>query len=55
MDKFRWFYLGLLVGGAMTLVAAFHDMAPKTHAIERGYALYCPTTGAFAWKGECDD
>lgn len=23
--------------------------------IERGYALYCPTTGDYVWKGECDD
>lgn len=23
-------------------------------AIERGYALYCPGDGRFAWKGECD-
>lgn len=25
----------------------------RTEAIERGYAIYCPTTGNFAWKGEC--
>ncbi|MEM8794074.1 MAG: hypothetical protein AAGE61_00800 [Pseudomonadota bacterium] len=24
-------------------------------AIKRGYALHCPTTGEFAWKGECED
>ncbi len=24
-------------------------------AIERGYALYCPNDGEFAWKGECKD
>ena len=22
--------------------------------IKRGYALHCPDTGNFAWKGECD-
>ena len=27
----------------------------KRQAIERGYALYCPTTGDFTWKGECDE
>lgn len=26
----------------------------ETQAIERGYAQYCPTTGRFAWKGECN-
>lgn len=27
----------------------------RDQAIQRGYALYCPTDGDFAWKGECDD
>lgn len=27
----------------------------QTQAIERGYALHCPDTGDFAWKGECND
>jgi hypothetical protein len=22
-------------------------------SIERGYGLYCPKDGLFAWKGEC--
>ena len=26
----------------------------KAEAIQRGYALHCPQTGDFAWKGECD-
>ena len=26
----------------------------KRQAVERGYALYCPLTGEWAWKGECD-
>lgn len=26
----------------------------QSDAIKRGYALYCPTTGEWAWKGECD-
>jgi hypothetical protein len=25
----------------------------KNEAIDRGYALYCPVDGVFAWKGEC--
>jgi hypothetical protein len=25
----------------------------EEQAINRGYALYCPKDGEFAWKGEC--
>lgn len=27
----------------------------KNEAIDRGYALYCPISGDFAWKDECHD
>jgi hypothetical protein len=27
----------------------------RGQAIERGYALHCPTDGRFAWMGECDE
>lgn len=27
----------------------------RIDAIERGYGLYCPTNGGFAWKGECGE
>ena len=30
----------------------FIDM--QHQAIERGYALYCPRNGEFAWVGECE-
>lgn len=40
----------------LTAVAGWDEVGNLQHqAIERGYALYCPTTGDFAWKGECDD
>jgi hypothetical protein len=26
----------------------------EEQAISRGYALYCPTNGDFAWNGECE-
>ena len=29
------------------------EEAFKSQAIERGYALYCPTNGVWAWEGEC--
>jgi hypothetical protein len=25
----------------------------QTEAIARGFALYCPSSGEFAWQGEC--
>jgi len=25
----------------------------QSQAIERGYAIYCPSNGSFAWKEEC--
>ncbi len=27
----------------------------QTDIIRRGYGLYCPTTGIFAFKGECNE
>ena len=27
----------------------------RHQAIERGYALYCPHDGEFAWVGECEE
>lgn len=38
------------------LSLAFNEKARliRLDAIERGYALYCPTTGEWAWKGECE-
>jgi hypothetical protein len=41
--------LGVLVASAMKDEDWQHD------AIKRGYGQYCPTTGDWAWKGECDD
>ena len=26
-----------------------------TEAIGHGHGLYCPTTGKFAWAGECEE
>ena len=39
--------VGLSIGGAFDYM--------ETQAIERGYALHCPVSGDFAWKGECDE
>jgi len=44
---FVGFILGLIIG------SVFEGGTYKAQAIERGYALYCPADGAWAWKGEC--
>lgn len=50
---------GLFVGMVFGLIVGFMSGAIMRSAtfqaeiIERGYALYCPMNGAWAWKGEC--
>lgn len=45
----------LLIFLAMGLGKSLQWEEFSNQAIERGYALHCPVTGDFAWKGECDD
>jgi hypothetical protein len=45
---FAGFILGMIVG------SLFEGGTYKFEAIERGYALYCPADGAWAWVGECE-
>jgi hypothetical protein len=40
-------FAGFLMG------SVFEGIAYMAQAFERGYAQYCPTDGAWAWKGEC--
>ena len=47
------FAAGIFFGGMVGLGVEVNQY--RSQAIERGYALYCPNDGAFAWKGECDD
>lgn len=47
----------ILMGVALVVLFSFVTTTltvPKHEAVSRGYALYCPTTGDFAWKGECE-
>jgi hypothetical protein len=52
------FLVGLMAGfwGLFLAVAWFAtpDHLWQSQAIERGYALYCPNNGNFAWIGECE-
>lgn len=45
------FILGLIFGLGFGIWGA--TTWTRAQAVERGYALHCPTTGDFAWKGEC--
>lgn len=57
--------LGFVIGAVAVVlvpvlaayIALGHFNAPdwQDEAIERGFALYCPSDGKFAWKGECAD
>lgn len=49
-----------LVGGfsgyfGYTMAGQTQHTEIKQQALDRGYALFCPKDGRFAWKGECDD
>lgn len=48
--------LGFCVGGVVgTAITSFIFVSKfEADIIRRGYAQYCPTTGDFAWKGECE-
>jgi len=45
-------FLGFLLG--MIIGSLLEGGEYKAQAIERGYALYCPADGDWAWVGECD-
>lgn len=54
------FCCGMFLGGLFTAFMIMASTKPprvelQIEAIQRGYALHCPQTGDFAWKGECDD
>ena len=45
--------IGLVIGAIVVAIdSPVNDM--KRQAIERGYGLYCPHNGEFAWVGECE-
>lgn len=45
------FIIGAFIASLITMDVTTNFY--KNQAIERGYALHCPTNGKFAWKGEC--
>jgi len=56
MDDVGSFILVLIIGFCIgVLVGSFSTQATyEKNAIQRGYATYCPDTGNFAWKDECE-
>ncbi len=44
--------VGLIIGILIGHIATSQDF--QAEAIQRGYALFCPQDGEFAWKDECD-
>ena len=43
------FALLVVIVGSVLELHGFREAA-----VERGYALYCPESGKWAWKGECE-
>lgn len=57
-DETYYKLLLFLVSVSFMIYVTVDRLTNKTiqqQAIERGYALYCPKDGEFAWKGECDE
>lgn len=58
MFDFLVWLVGIVIGVWLyaEVVELIHSDASalKQQAIERGYALYCPADGKFAWVGECE-
>lgn len=50
------FLVGLAVGVFFGAVNSHNDVGEmRAEIIERGYGLYCPATGNFAFIGECEE
>jgi hypothetical protein len=47
------FIFGAMAGAFFFGLMAINDF--ESQAIQRGYALYCPMDGEFAWLGECNE
>jgi hypothetical protein len=43
-------FVSIFIGFIFGVISGEGEM--KTQAIDRGYALYCPSSGNFAWQGE---
>lgn len=61
MDDILHYTMSVLLGIVVLLLILAYGRGDRMErdvqkqAIERGYALYCPADGEFAWKGECEE
>lgn len=46
--------LAAIVVGIFIAGQWFGTNSTRLEAIQRGYGMYCPDSGDFAWKGECN-
>lgn len=51
------FTFGMLFGAVFAGILTYAVLTShyESGIIDRGYGLYCPKDGEFAFKGECDD
>ena len=49
-----WFGLFFIISISF-IIGLSQGYKMKLQAIERGYAIYCPVDGEFAWVGECKE
>lgn len=50
---FVGFVMGALLVGSF--VGMIVEQSWHKGTIEKGHALYCPTSGKWAWKGDCNE
>lgn len=56
INYFESGFVGLGLGLILGLTTMFSEQAEwRRETVERGLAQYCPTTGEWAWKGECGE
>lgn len=53
MEGLSSFVLGLIVGGSIAY--GLTTTGFRMTLVEKGYGMYCPDTGGFAYVGECDN
>jgi hypothetical protein len=59
MTDFRELIFFAILGGVLSFaLSGFGEYLERKHweaeTVSRGLAIYCPTSGDWAWKGECD-
>ena len=55
MNEFILIFIGGFFGVLVGFVIADGIAIPNAIIIEKGYGLYCPDTGNFAFVGECEN